>query len=131
MQHLDSRVWDQNLPRILRKQTRAILVCPLDRSNSASDHLLAFHLLLCPVSFYLKRNRLRLSFRRRKFQNFVRSPYCVLNTHAATSEVNVKINHRNGYKYPQSQLPTILDDAASTCCIRVGRAFRREGGGKN
>ena len=25
---LDSRVWDQNLPRILRKQIRAILICP-------------------------------------------------------------------------------------------------------
>ena len=28
MQYLDSMVWDQNPPRILRKQTGAILVCP-------------------------------------------------------------------------------------------------------
>ena len=33
MQHLDSRVWDQNIPRILRKQTRAILVCPTNGSR--------------------------------------------------------------------------------------------------
>ena len=28
MQYLDIRVWDLKLPRILRKQTQAILICP-------------------------------------------------------------------------------------------------------
>ena len=30
IQHLDSRVWDQNLPRILGKQTSAILLCTIN-----------------------------------------------------------------------------------------------------
>ena len=97
IQHLDSRVWDQNLPRILGKQTSAILLCTINGRRPidlrSSDHLLAFRDLkvsLTPLLFLFLIEEWSLVFnlRRGEIQNFVRSPYCNLNTHAATCEAN-------------------------------------------
>ena len=58
LQHLNSRVWDQNLPRILRKQTRAIFDLPkkwreTDQPprRTISSLFLVSTVLLTPLSF--------------------------------------------------------------------------------
>ena len=58
LQHLNSRVWDQNLPRILRKQTRAIFDLPKKwRETDQPPRRTIFSLflvstvLLTPLSF--------------------------------------------------------------------------------
>lgn len=103
IQHLDSRICYQNVPRMIKKKPIFFAFAGLTRKSYKTDKVfplflaLQCQLLLCPFYFYLKRNRLF---------NIIQ--------HGATwcqNECNMLDS-------------TMLDDVASTCYIRLAGLSR-------
>ena len=98
MQHLDSWIWDQNLPRNLRKQTRAILVCPKNWARPIDLRVGSSSRFSWQYSFTYS---FALSLSIFVGRLLVRSPYCSLTTHAGKRETNIKKNKSS----PWTQIP--------------------------
>ena len=89
-----SRVWDQNASRNLRRQTRAILVCPQKGARLIDLRLGPSSRFSWSVSFtyFLPFLFLLEALVVDRFKTlFVRSPYCSLNTHSAILRSKYKV----------------------------------------